>query len=168
MKIELMFLYGWPWKYTCDNIKLDIEEPRWESVKWIHLIQDWGALVSTVTNVRLTWTARDVLTSSGLTELVSRACHVTRNIPRDLSDVTTMVSMITSHGHDGDSFVSDVGTWVWMARTGLWQGALPCECYKSHTSLKFKQSNKNLCLNVESGTDRLTRNVGNQISTYAA
>jgi hypothetical protein len=113
-----MFLYGWPWKYTCDNIKLDIEEPRWESVKWTHLIQDWGALVSTVTNVRLTWTTRNVLTSSGLTELVPRASHVTGNIPRDLSDVTTMVSMITSHGHDGASFVSDVGTWVWMARTG--------------------------------------------------
>jgi hypothetical protein len=33
-----------------DNIKIDLKDSCWESVEWIHLVQDWGqwqALVNT-------------------------------------------------------------------------------------------------------------------------
>jgi hypothetical protein len=43
-----------------DNIRLDLEEMRWEAVDLIHLTQDkdqWWALVNTVMNLRVSYKA---------------------------------------------------------------------------------------------------------------
>jgi hypothetical protein len=50
-------LVGKPRNRWEDNIKMDLREKGWESVDWIHLVEDrgqWRALVNTVTNFRVT------------------------------------------------------------------------------------------------------------------
>jgi hypothetical protein len=47
---------GRPRRRWEDNIKMDLQEVRWEDVDWIHMAQDkdrWRALVSAVMNLRV-------------------------------------------------------------------------------------------------------------------
>jgi hypothetical protein len=47
---------GRPRHRWVNNIKIDLRETGWDGVDWIDLTQDrnqWGALVNTVTNLRV-------------------------------------------------------------------------------------------------------------------
>jgi len=57
---------GRTWRRWKDTIRIIHREKGWEVVEWIHLakiVDRWWVQVNTVTNLRVQWKARNLLTS---------------------------------------------------------------------------------------------------------
>jgi hypothetical protein len=102
-------------RYKCTYNKMDFKAVRWESVDWIHCIQDrdqWWAFVNTAMSLWVPWKVWNFFITSALTSFSRTFFHANQNsIPKHMKSRLNWGMLVTMQFRIFGFLIWDLKSW---------------------------------------------------------